>query len=105
MGVFFLFIYEEGKWMFFNFIGLMLFFGIGILVVNGVKIVVNKGKKSKGIILLMVMELFLLGIFLFVILLSKNFLIVLWINLIGVVIVSGVLLSICLVSKVEVFGI
>ena len=34
--------------MFFNFIGLTLFFGIGILVANGAKIVANKGKKSKG---------------------------------------------------------
>ncbi|EKZ0217422.1 DNA-binding protein [Enterococcus faecalis] len=91
--------------MFFNFIGLTLFFGIGILVANGAKIVANKGKKSKGTILLMVMELLLLGIFLFVTLPSKNLSTVLWINLIGAVIASGVLLSTRLASKVEVPGI
>ena len=41
----------------------------------------------------MVMELLLLGIFLFVTLPSKNLSTVLWINLIGAVIASGVLLS------------
>ena len=91
--------------MFFNFIGLTLFFGIGILVANGAKIVANKGKKSKGTILLMAMELLLLGIFLFVTLPSKNLSTVLWINLIGAVIASGVLLSTRLASKVEVLGI
>ena len=35
--------------MFFNFIGLTLFFGIGILVANGAKIVANKGKKDYSI--------------------------------------------------------
>ena len=91
--------------MFFNFIGLTLFFGIGILVANGAKIVANKGKKSKGTILLMAIELLLLGIFLFVTLPSKNLSTVLWINLIGAVIASGVLLSTRLASKVEVPGI
>ena len=74
--------------MFFNFIGLTLFFGIGILVANGAKIVANKGKKSKGTILLMAIELLLLGIFLFVTLPSKNLSTVLWINLIGAVILQ-----------------
>ena len=41
----------------------------------------------------MAIELLLLGIFLFVTLPSKNLSTVLWINLIGAVIASGVLLS------------
>ena len=53
----------------------------------------------------MAIELLLLGIFLFVTLPSKNLSTVLWINLIGAVIASGVLLSTRLASKVEVPGI
>ncbi|WP_375179650.1 hypothetical protein [Enterococcus rotai] len=51
--------------MFLNFIGLTLFFGIGILLANGISFMVTKGKNVKRMIVLLVIELLLLGSFLF----------------------------------------
>ncbi|MBM7689066.1 DNA-binding protein [Enterococcus ureilyticus] len=85
--------------MFVNFIGLTLFFGIGILVANGVSLIAAKGRNTKSTIVLMVIELLLLGGFLFVALPSKTLSTILWINLVGAVIASGLLLTIRSINK------
>ncbi len=85
--------------MFLNFVGLTLYFGIGILLANGLSLIARKGKNSKGTIILLIVELFLMGGFLFVALPSKTLSTILWINLIGAVIASGLLLTRRSISK------
>ncbi len=79
--------------MFLNFIGLTLFFGMGILVANGLSLMITKGRNIKKILVLVVIELLLLGSFLFIALPSKTLSTILWINLIGAVVASGLLLA------------
>ncbi|WP_207696136.1 hypothetical protein DOK67_0000662 [Enterococcus sp. DIV0212c] len=79
--------------MFLNFIGLTLFFSIGILIANGISLISTKGRRVKSTIALMIIELFLMGGFLFVALPSKTLSTILWINLIGAVVASGLLLA------------
>ncbi|MBO0439038.1 DNA-binding protein [Candidatus Enterococcus ikei] len=79
--------------MFLNFIGLTLFFSIGILIANGISLISTKGRRVKSTIALMIIELFLIGGFLFVALPSKTLSTILWINLIGAVVASGLLLA------------
>ncbi|MEI5990853.1 hypothetical protein A5881_002358 [Enterococcus termitis] len=85
--------------MFLNFVGLTLYFGIGILLANCISLIARKGKNSKGTIILLIVELFLMGGFLFVALPSKTLSTILWINLIGAVIASGLLLTRRSISK------
>ncbi|MEI5993635.1 DNA-binding protein [Candidatus Enterococcus mansonii] len=85
--------------MFFNFIGLTLFFSIGIIVANGVSLVATKGIKAKSTIALLLVELLLMGSFLFVALPSKTLSTILWINLLGAFIASSLLVSRRSVSK------
>ncbi|EOL44542.1 hypothetical protein [Enterococcus caccae] len=84
-----------------NFIGLTFLFGIGILVANGTSFMLTKGRNIKKIMVLMVVELFLLGSFLFIVLPSKTLSTILWINLIGAVVASGVLLVSRSISQVS----
>lgn len=66
-----------------DFIVLTLLFGIGILLVNISTLVFQKGAQLKRIIILTLVELLLLGGFLYVALPSKNLSSLLWYNLWG----------------------
>lgn len=85
--------------MLLDFIGLTLYFGMGLLVANGVSLLATKGKKLKSTIGLLVFELILLGIFLYVALPSKTLSTVLWINLVGAAVAGGLLVARSSVSE------
>jgi hypothetical protein len=76
--------------MFLDFIQLTLIFGVGAILVNVIDMVLDRHIK-RGIILTLV-ELVVGGVFLFLILPSKNLSSLLWMNLSGAVIAAGILM-------------
>lgn len=81
-----------------DFIVLTLLFGIGILLVNISALVFQKGAQLKRIIILTVVELLLLGGFLYVALPSKNLSSLLWYNLWGAFVAVLAMLAVLALS-------
>ncbi|KAF1298817.1 DNA-binding protein [Enterococcus sp. JM4C] len=79
--------------MFVDYIGLTLYFGIGIIVSNAISLLATKGNKWKSTMGLLTFELIVLVAFLYVMLPSKALSSVLWINLIGAAIAAGLLVT------------
>ncbi|MGM0123422.1 hypothetical protein IGI37_000788 [Enterococcus sp. AZ194] len=84
--------------MFIDFIGLTLYFGIGIVLANVISLIVTKASKWKSTIGLLVFELVILGLTLYVLLPSKTLSTVLWINLLGAAVAAGFLVALGSVS-------
>lgn len=92
-------LWKGEKFMFLDFLGLTLYFGIGLFVVNGANLIVGKGKKWKSTIALFILEFILLGLFLYIALPNKTLSTVLWINLLGATFASGFLVARDTVNK------
>lgn len=78
--------------MILDFIVLIGQFGAGMILVNLLELALSKNRRVKRNIILLVLELIILGGYLFVALPSKNLSSVLWINIFGAVLASGLLL-------------
>ncbi len=88
--------------MIIDFIWLTLLFGIGIIAVTFLTIIMEKGHPWKGLTALALVELVLLGVFLYAVLPSKNLSSLLWYNLGGAlvaVVLAGIYLSVAKAGK------
>lgn len=78
--------------MWFDFIQLTVLFGIGIILANGIIAFLQKGSYKKTAVVLTVVELLILIVILYVLLPSKNLSSMVWANLSGAFIASGIFL-------------